>query len=113
MQHLNLHNQQQANPPPEEILQIITSELRLIRKGIWYSSLVPFTIGFYGSVVFLSIKGAMEDWMTMILLIIPALFHYAPEHTANIVNSITKILTLRLGTSSELPRSEDNQKESE
>jgi hypothetical protein len=65
---------------------------------------VPFTIGFYGSVVFLSIKGAMQDWMVMILLIVPALFHYTPEHATSLIQQAINIVSFRYGGSTEEPR---------
>ncbi|GIK23723.1 MAG: hypothetical protein BroJett005_31370 [Ignavibacteriota bacterium] len=90
---------------PIEMVNHIVTELHQIRLGVWFVSTVPFTISFLAAVVYLSLKGAISENITALLLLTPALPLLYPQQTPSIFAQLSRLFAPLSATSSEYPRS--------
>lgn len=92
---------------PAEMVNHIVTELHQIRLGVWFASTVPFTISFLAAVVYLSLKGAISENITAVLLLTPALPLLYPQQTPSFFAQLSRLFAPLMTPSSEHHRSNE------
>lgn len=76
----------------EETLRIIITELHLIRTGIWYLSILPFTTIYLGIATWLTLAGVIPPTLAIAMLFLAAFFHYSPQYAPALINLISELV---------------------
>ena len=93
MLHLAPHSHSDTDDDDQLVLlRSLIAEIQLLRRGIWWGSIVPVSLGLLFATVYLTIQGMLSMPYAVMLLTLVAVAHYAPDATGAIVEAITTLV---------------------
>lgn len=84
-------------PTPDDddqlsLMRTLIAEIQLLRRGIWYGSIIPVSLGLLFLTGYLTIQGVLSPPYAVMLITLVAVAHYAPDATGGIIEAITALI---------------------